>query len=117
MLYLMGWYFLFAAPLVLICLTLAALVSPFTESFETSMGVASLVMSPLSIWFLVWQFFYFVGPAYIDILRSVGFFLHRAQSLPPTSAIAMVKQRRRHASQQFSNLLNWLSLLFRRGRS
>ncbi|MFY0622899.1 MAG: hypothetical protein JXQ89_14535, partial [Pelagimonas sp.] len=44
MLYLMGWYFLFAAPLVLIFVMLAALVSPFTESFEASLGVVSLVV-------------------------------------------------------------------------
>jgi hypothetical protein len=116
MLYLMGWYFLFAAPFILGFMALAAIFSSFTNDFEISLGMVSLVMSPLSIWFLIWQFFYFLGPAFIDIVRSAGFFLQRAQSLTPKSAIAMMRQRRMHASQQLSNLLNWLSLPFRSDR-
>lgn len=113
MLYLMGWYLLFAAPLILVLVALATIIGSFTADFDTAFGLASVIMSPLSIGFLIWQFFYFIGPAFIDILRSAGFFLQRAHSLTPRSAIAMVRQRRMHASKQILRLLKRLSLLFR----
>lgn len=112
MLYLMGWYFLFSTPLILALIALAAIISSFTTNFDTALGLASFIMSPFSIWFLIWQLFYFLGPAVIDILRSVGFFLQRAHSLTPGSSIAMVRQRRMLASQQLSRLFQRLSLPF-----
>jgi hypothetical protein len=117
MLYIMGWYLLFAAPLTIVFVTLVVVINAFTESFDVALGIASFALSPLSIWFLTWQFFYFVGPAYIDILRSVGIPLLGAHRLTPMSAIAMVRQRRMRASAQLSNLLNWLCLQFRRHQS
>lgn len=108
MLYLMGWYLLFATPLMLLFFTLRVLISYFSTSFEDSLVIAIIVMSPFSIWFVIWQLFYFVGPAYIDILRSVGLFLQRAHSLTPTSALAMMRQRRTRSSQQMLSLVSWL---------
>lgn len=117
MLYVGVWYFLFMAPLILVTIALEVVISSSAENVDSSLEIASLVMSYLSYGFLIWQFFCFVGPTSLDILRSSGLFMQRAHSLTPTSAIAMMRQRRKHASQQLSNLLSWLSLPFRSDRS
>jgi hypothetical protein len=102
--YLMGWYFIFAAPLILAYFVLSLIISSFAESTE----VALIVLSPLALWFLMWQVFCFVGPACLELLRSVGLFLQRAHCLTPSSAIAVVRQRRVCASHQLLNLMGWL---------
>ncbi|MEP3636539.1 MAG: hypothetical protein ABJN14_04680 [Paracoccaceae bacterium] len=112
--YLIGWYFRFALPLILLVFVLAIGVSFFASSFDTSLQIALFISSPLSVWFVTWQFFYFVGPVYTDIRRSTGFFLQRAQNLTPMSAIAMMRQRRMQATRQWSGFTNWLSSRFRR---
>ena len=33
--------------------------------------IASIILGPLSIWFVIWQFLYFIGPAYLDVLHAV----------------------------------------------
>ena len=85
----------------------------FAESAEQSLAIASAVLSPLSIWFLFWQFGYFVGPAYVDIIRSFGFFQHKAHHQTPKSALDIVRRRRLSASRQLSNFLNLLFTPFR----
>ncbi|MEM6620431.1 MAG: hypothetical protein AAF631_14200 [Pseudomonadota bacterium] len=92
--YIMGWYFLFAVPLLALFAVVAFVASFFDLGSSDPIGFASLVLSPLSFAFLIWQFFGFVGPAYIDIVRAVGILTQRAHQLTPTKALALVKARR-----------------------
>ena len=116
--YVMGWYFLFSAPLLFTVILLAAIINAcFSVEFATSLGFASFVLSPFSIWFLTWQLLSFFGPAYIDLFRSAGIFTQRAHLMTPESAIAMVRKRRVYASNQLSALFRGLSSLFKGDQS
>ncbi|MEO9516354.1 MAG: hypothetical protein ABJH45_26575 [Paracoccaceae bacterium] len=114
MVYLIGWCFRFALPLLFLFSALAIGARFFAGSFDASLEISILILSPLSIWFVLWQVFYFGGPAYNDLLGSTGFFLQKAHSLTPMSAIAMVRHRRMQATRQWSGFLNWLSSRLKR---
>jgi ABC-type Na+ efflux pump permease subunit len=108
--YIAWWYFLYAIPLLLVFSVLTYFISSFVESTMSSLSMASMILSPLSIWFLLWQFFYFVMPAYFDIIRLSGLFFQRAHHLTPMTALATVRVWRVRASSQFLSVLRWFRL-------
>ena len=106
--YMLIWYFIFAIPLLVVFAIIAIFVSHFGGINNDPMGLATLILSPISITFLLWQFFAFIGPAYFDILRAVGFFLQRAHHLTPAKSIEIVKRRRTHVTKQLGKMISWL---------
>lgn len=112
--YMYGWYFIFAAPLMVMFAVLNIISGIFVEDPQNAMSIVLLVLSPFSLWFVFWQFSSFIGPSFLDIIRAVGFFLQRAHHNTPSSLIAIVRGRRQNASKQFMNVSNRLTSRIRR---
>lgn len=108
--YVLGWYFLFALPLIIVFFGISLVVKLVVEDQVIAMNIAMWILSPLSITFLIWQILHFAGPAYFDICKAMGFFGQRVHQYPPRKALALVRARRVVATEQFYRFLRWLRI-------
>ncbi|WP_424832052.1 hypothetical protein [Ruegeria sp.] len=98
MAYIGGWYFLFALPLMAVFAISFAVTFWITGGNETAVGISLILLSPISLAFLVWQVARFVGPAYVGIIQKCGIIWQRAHHFSPADLLGSVRKQRQIAS-------------------
>ncbi|UUV07834.1 hypothetical protein [Ruegeria sp. YS9] len=104
MMYTMGWYFLFSAPLLALFGLCATLVYFLTGNGEGALGITALLFAPLSITFLVWQMIRFIGPTFVGLFRRCGFFGQYLHRFSPSDLLEMARTHRQIASADLRRL-------------
>ncbi|MEX0329236.1 MAG: hypothetical protein AB3N07_10980 [Ruegeria sp.] len=104
MTYMMGWYFLFSAPLLALFGLSATLVYFITGNDEGALGITALLLSPLSMTFLVWQLTRFIGPASVGLFRLSGFFGQNVHRFSPLDLLGFVRTHRQIATADLRRL-------------
>ena len=105
---LMMWYFILTAPLLILFAIIVFIVNTVPEGVRDAAGLASLIVSPISITFLFWQIFGYIAPAHFGILRAVAAFTQRAHHLTPAKSLAIVWKRRIHTTKQPVGFIGWM---------
>ncbi len=68
---------------------------------ELGVGVANLLLSPITLAFLGYFAFVFVFPAYLDVIHLCGFFFQRCAYVKPAQTVGAVNKRWARVREDF----------------